>query len=365
VAWNDWLDRVEKLLDEARNPPFRASERLPGSATLSYGPVLAFDRVVEARQDWEKARQRLEDLRDLAVALGMTGPQPGKPSLLRIPPGFTVEQASARLQELKTAYPRHAEWTAADILSRWTAAGLPEAVAGELRRAAEASYRNLIRAGQELVLRQLQRVSPDGRETPERWREVRAWLVTTTQLTEWDRLAVLLARLADPRAESPVAALAAFLAQDRIDLDLQSFTLQVPDELRVRPAGRLTIYYRTGSDVLTFRRFGDDQRDPRRRVTMYTFIPDAGKAIVYQPGDKLWAELPLKDSADRDLLFTWARSRSLTYQFERLLRPPRLHRKDQDNTAGDLKEDVVLTVVPERGAPRLPDLLPVVELQKR
>src|SRR5262249_18070889 len=144
----------------------------------------------------------------------------------------------------------------------WMAAGLSEGVVGELRRAAESSYRNLLRAGREVVLRQLQRHCPDGKETVHGWREVREWLTQTpADLVDWNRLAMLLARLADPRAEDPVVALAAFLNQDRFDLEMQSITLLVPDDLNVRPAGRLTIHFRTGVETVTFRRSGEDRRD--------------------------------------------------------------------------------------------------------
>jgi hypothetical protein len=365
VAWNDWQGRVDRLLDEARTPPFRPTDSLPGASAVTYATVFQFDRIIDARQQWDQLRQRLEDLRDLSAALGLTGPSPGRPPLLKIPSSFPIDQAVGRLQELKTTYPRFAEWAAADILSKWVAAGLPNAVAAELRQAAEVSYQNLIRTGQERVLRQLQQVSPDGQETPARWREVRAWLVSTTELADWDRLAVLLARLGDAKADDPVAALVAFLGQDRFELTFHSVTVSIPDDLRVRPAGRLTIHYGSGNETLVCKRSGDDRRDPDRRATVYTFVPEGTRSIVYRPGDKLWAELPLKDRTDRDLMFTWSRSRSLDFQFERLLRPPRLHRPDQENTAGDLKPDVQLRVMPERGVPRLPDLLPVVQLQKR
>jgi hypothetical protein len=51
------------------------------------------------------------------------------------------------------------------------------------------------------------------------------------------------------------------------------------------------------------------------------------------------------------------------FQFERLERPPRLHRKDQVATEGELAEGVTLSVA-VGFVPRLPDLLPVVKLAK-
>jgi hypothetical protein len=62
-------------------------------------------------------------------------------------------------------------------------------------------------------------------------------------------------------------------------------------------------------------------------------------------------------------MLTWARSRSLVYQFERLIKPPRLHRKGQDNTQGEIEPSISLAVIPETGLPKVPELLPVVPVQ--
>src|SRR5581483_10622808 len=162
----------------------------------------------------------------------LAGQVPGKPALLAIPAtGLPLDQARARLQELDKAYPRWRDWLAEP---------LPDAVAGEVRGAAAASYRNLLPAGREAVLAQLQRVSPDGRETAERWRQLRDWAASPPELKDWRELATLLARLADPRALDPVTALADFLRRDRFDLELQTLTVTIPDDVKVRPVGKLT-----------------------------------------------------------------------------------------------------------------------------
>jgi hypothetical protein len=50
------------------------------------------------------------------------------------------------------------------------------------------------------------------------------------------------------------------------------------------------------------------------------------------------------------------------YQFERLTRPPRLHRTKEATTSGTLEEEVRLTIIPADGVPRVPDLMPVVKM---
>jgi hypothetical protein len=368
VSWIDWPPRVEQLLADARVPRFPPSERLPGSYAAAgspeviYATVFRFEPVIRAQNDWEEVKKRLERLYaflpDLSAALGLAGMQPNRPALLDIPrsPEFRAEQVRVRLQKLESIYPRFRDWT--------VPADLPLGIAKELRQAAETNYQNLLHVGQAIVLKQLQRLSPDGRETPERWRELAGMPL---ELTEWNALAQVLGRLADPKKEDPTAALTAFLRQDHFDLDLRGLTLQIPDDLRVRPVGKLSVYHRSGGEArptLSFRIRGEGRRDAKHRVTLYTLEPEGGATLTYRPGDSLWAELPLRDKDNRDMLFTWSACRSLVYQFERLVRSPRLHRKDQENTAGEIAEGVLL-IVPEGGVPRVPDLLPVVKLEKR
>ena len=57
-------------------------------------------------------------------------------------------------------------------------------------------------------------------------------------------------------------------------------------------------------------------------------------------------------------------SRSLVYQFESIVREPRLHRRDEDNLKGTLEKDVRLAVPSGQGSiPHLPDLVPVVRFK--
>ena len=357
MSWAEWLVQVARLLAEAESPPFRAGDRLPGSRTVTYQTVLSFDQVVEARTEWDDARQRLERLRDLVAALGLAGNVPGRPGSLPIPPGFTADQARARLQELEKAYAQLAEWT--------IPAGLPDAIAVELRRAAETNYQNLVQAGQDVVLRQLQRVSKD-RETPQGSRGARL-VGQHDAAAQLERVGPHPGSPRRPEGGRPRGRIErAFLRQDRFELELRSLTLQIPDDLKVRPVGPLTVYHRPDGEArsLTFKLLGEGRRDPRRRVTSYTLVPEGATSLTYRPGEQLWAELPLRDADNRDWRFTWSVCRSLAYQFERLLRSPRLHRPNQENTEGSLAEGVSLSVTPERGLPRVPDLLPVVKLSR-
>jgi hypothetical protein len=242
---------------------------------------------------------------------------------------------------------------------------LPDAVVGDFRRAARAGYDHLIEAGRAVILKRF--LETEGPETPERWRRLGQWLAAPDELRDWRVLATLLARVQDPEAGDPVTALADFLRQDRYSVDVQRLGLEIAFDHKLRPAGPLTVYHGAASGqpqpVLVFRAADDEgRRDAQRRVTVYTFQRESGGPLVYRPGDTLYADLPVKRSgATGDWLLTWARARSAVYQFERLVKPPRLHARGQDNTSGELLEDLTLVVFPERGVPRVPDLLPVVK----
>jgi hypothetical protein len=358
--WNVWYASVRDLLRDAAAQLFAPGDRLPDPAakTITYAVVLRFDRVADARADWDKRKQELESLAELTAALGLAGT--ARP-VLQIPTeGITLDQARTRWRELEEWYPNYANWSRL---------ALPDAASAAVRQTARTDYDRLLSPAHELILRQLQQLSPDGKETPERWRELRDWLASTKELAGWRELATLLAQLADVKAGDPVADLLAFLKHDRFELDLRALTLTLPDSLKARPVGSLVIYHRSGDNPTATYRFaqtGEPQHDAVRGITRFSFAPDSRVQLAYKPADGVWAELALtKDANGVERSLSWSGSRSLTYQFQRLLSHPRLLRKGQKDTEGVIASDVTLSVTPEGGIPRVPDLMPVVILKKR
>jgi hypothetical protein len=360
-SWNQWQTQVRALL--ARVFPHAAADELPGSDALTYAAVFRFDQVTSARRDWEQLQRRLKKLRDLTAALGLAGKLPaGERQPLDIPEHFSVTQSGNYLQRLSRLYPQ--------LVRELAGIELPDAVFADLRRTARVSYDHLIEAGRQVVLDRLQQASPAGPETPALWHGVREWLAGPSELRDWRVLATLLERMNVPDAPDPVTTLVSFLGRDRFDVNIERVTLEVPFDRNAVPAGTLTIYHATAGaepvPALTFRLTDDEgHRDPHARVTRYSFGRERGAAVAYRPGDVLYAVLPVKRDGQGDWVLTWARSRSEVYQFERLVRPPRLHRKDQENTLGELLEDVQLAIQPAQGVPTVPDLMPVVILKKR
>jgi Double-GTPase 2 len=360
-AWSEWQRQISALV--TRPFPHRESDEVPGSEGLTYEAIFRFDQVASARRDWEALRLRLERLDALSAALGLAGKLPnGERQPLDIPERFVVSESGGRHRQLTKLYP-HLEQALAKVK-------LPDSISGDLRRAARLSYDHLIEAGRQVVLKYLQQAATAEQETASLWRGAREWLAGASELREWRVLATLLGRILDLPTPDPVTTLVAFLGLDHFDINIERVALEVPVDRHLAPAGPLTIYHAApGAEpvaALTFRLAGaEGHRDSRKRTASFSFDAGRGTPVVYRPGDLLYAVLPVQRNGEGDWRLTWGRGRSQVYQFERLVRPPRLHRKEQDNTQGDLVEDIQLVLQPPEGVPSLPDLMPVVNLKKR
>jgi hypothetical protein len=248
--------------------------------------------------------------------------------------------------------------------SDFARSGLPDPVLKAVDVEAKANYENLLAPARELILQRLKEVGAGTEETAARWNAVREWLAKEPEeLAAWRTLALVLARLRDPEAVDPVSDLAAFLQKASFNIEIRSLTLRVPEDLNVKlaPTAQLSVYYEKDM-ALVFEQEDQVERDPERRQWVYHYkLKDdkAPKQIVYRPGDAFWARLPLKEN----LVFTWARSHSALYQFQCLLREPRLHKANEANTTGKIAEGAALEVVPKDGVPRIPDLLPIVPVK--
>jgi hypothetical protein len=137
--------------------------------------------------------------------------------------------------------------------------------------------------------------------------------------------------------------------------------VEIPDALDVQPEAKatLTLYHAAAggeaAPKLTFK-LDNDQGDRvgTEAVRVYRF-PAArnGETLTYTPGDRLYAELPLRNQQK----FRWDLPTS-AFQFAALFRAPAL-------PGGDKAADKVkLMVIPETGVPHVPDLLPEADLDR-
>jgi hypothetical protein len=362
INWRGWHTEVQRYLNSIGALPFPPTEKLPGAASLdlTYQTVYAFDRIQQSASELENVKKRLVNLRDLSAALGLGGP--AAQALLVIPPNFTAAAAGGRVQELRQAFP--------DFEKTFPDTKLPDAARGDVRQAATTSYQPLLEAGREIVLRHLQEASPGGPETTKTWQTIRPWLADPTELAAWRILARVLLRVGDPeRSEfDPVTELSSFLSHDSFELTLRRLALEVPDAPRLRPDGDLTISQTEAASKKGLRLVfsnTDKQREPQRGVTIYLLRPKEGATLTFHPGDDLIAQLPVRDGENREMQLTWARGRSQVYQFEHLVREPRLHRRNEEAIKGQLESAIHLSVPPEQGSiPHVPDLVPIVRFTK-
>jgi hypothetical protein len=362
INWRGWHTEVHRYLNSISARPFPPTEKLPGAASLdlTYQTVYAFDRIQQATSELENVKKRLVNLRDLSAALGLGGP-PAQ-SLLVIPTGFTATAAAGRVQEMRQTFP--------DFEKTFPDTKLPDAARGDVRQAAMTSYKPLLEAGRDVVLRHLQEASPGGPETRKTWETIRQRLTDPTELTAWRVLARVLLHIGEPERGDfdPVAELSDFLSHDRFELTLRRLALEMPDALRLRPDGDLTIVCTEAANRKETRLVfsaADKQREPQLGVTIYLLRPKEGTALTYHPGDDLIAQLPVRDGDNREMQLTWARSRSQVYQFEHLVREPRLHRRNEEAIKGQLESAIHLSVPPEQGSiPHVPDLVPIVKFTK-
>ncbi len=362
LDWTGWARDVEKQLDPARKPPHADGDVVAGvDPPLSYAVVKEFGSVTAARQQWEAARDRLRRLRDVGAALGLIDGLKGKPPVFVVPAdGLTLQQAAERFQQLRTDYP---DYEAVFAQGK----PLPAAAAADVRARARANYERLLEPARALVLLKLHEApsgdpaAPD-RETRARWGPVREWLKAPAELAGWRGLAWTLARLADPGAPEPVNDLASFLDKDTFSIDINSINLIIPDALEIHPltGESLHLVLTPSSGAPQTERAlnpaGEGQRVGERPYREYLFESEPGGKLDYAPGADLYATLTLADRKE----FRWDRSRSRLYRFEALRLEPALLEKDKPITEG---KDVQLQTRPEGGVPKVPDLMPYVDLK--
>ncbi|HEX5273212.1 MAG TPA: hypothetical protein VFW33_22100, partial [Gemmataceae bacterium] len=365
INWAAWQKDVAALTTRAGSPPFRDTDRLRGPDSPTWrDTVLRFTSVVEARSGWETTRDRLRRQLDLSAALGL-GHVPDRPSLLVFSAGsFGAPDARARLQELRKDYPSfEKEFTIDDVSNT----GRPD-----IRQAAQTNYQNLMDGGRAVVLRQFQEAGANDPADPERRKRVQRWLEQgPDELADWRVLATTLRRLFDAGAVplDPVDELAAFLGRDRFEIKLSRLSLAIPRDLGVdlqdAPRDTLTVTHRArqgGKETKVALEARKGEYDAQARVQPVTFRVTGDGTFVFEPGDEVWAKLPLRKPGEAGTwAFSWIRGRSRLYEFEHLARGAWLHEEGKDPTSGRYYDDVRLLPMGDTRIPAVPDLMPVVK----
>ncbi len=362
--------RAGELLEKKElNADWEQAARKLGASEVvsplpSNDPFLAdvadFDDVAIAANDWNKSRDRLMHVSDLATALGVLG------NGFREPLAFPAPAAdedipslgAVRWQRLKADFPN---------FTKWSLTAIPDALRPEIERQLRRSIAQSDRDGQRVVLDRWHSVTAGKSELPADWARVGESLMSPA-LKDWREICTFLARLADPKAEDPVLATATFLRKTSFEHEPKEIKLRIPDTLSnapVRPMGDLTLVLRKrqGDEAirLSLRLTGDPVRD--KQSVIYTFTADGNPKLTYCPGDTFFAELALR-KGERDLKLTWASRRTNAFQFESLLLEPRLHAADQSVAEG-LPAVGVQVKVTEGQFPVVPAMVPLVGVEKK
>lgn len=357
-----WVEAFDSLAARADRPQFPLDDQLPGSPSIDhprgqavhYRDVNDFDEVDRARRTWERTRDRVAAMRDLADALGMIAAPDRREAVLALTDAGTVDPA-ARLAALKRVYPLRPDGYAVWEVWQFTPAGAD--LAARLRDSFDAGTRHL----KKLV------TTPD---TAAGWKALGATL-GEPKFRDWGELLHLLARLqrarlAEPVPPNPVTELEKFLADldtKTFELNATGFTLTIPLDLtagldNLDPAeNTLTLTAGSGNQVRTakYRVKKGELRTEQvagkdKQVMVYPVQAEGETKLTYRAGDEFRALLPVK-AGTQSLELTWGTAGSQTFQFTRLMREPRL-------TGRATGTGVTLVPTNSSAVPVLPVLLP-------
>jgi hypothetical protein len=314
-----------------------------------------FDRVYQARRDWETTRDRLIHLRDLADALGLTtGPDRPEAVLVLPEPGPGINSASLPA----------ARWTALNRLfnygtgdfREWDLHGFPDPGRSILAEHLDRSFKIGLRHVHVLIDARFGPMA-DLKDSPGEWRRLAGILVDpTTPFPEWGRLLHFYLQLQDRSPLNPVLDLAAFLRTTTFELEPSSFELVIPTDLsseRVVLNGDFSLtVVRTSSPLQTlrFKQVGDGVRETSKSSYQFS-LEDKGK-LTYIPGDVLRGELPVKTGTQEHKL-VWEAATSRSFPFDLFAHEPRLVKA---NGTTEPAIGVKLTLTSKTGWPRIPVL---------
>lgn len=337
-----WRASAGRLLADAAAPPYDANDAMPGSvklaiprgAPLRFAVALEFDRVDQARADWQDTLARVAAMRDLADALGLTGaPEP----VLVFPEVVDRAASSALGAAVLAKLPRMKE----------TVSQFPDPSRSELQRRLQLAHEAGAKHVRAVVRARL------GSESREAWATAAKWF-DEPDAKAWGRLLQTIGTWGEFAPGDPVEEAIAFLRKDAFESDLSTLELTVPNDLRERrpiPRGPLAIRVRLPNATtreLPFRSVGEPT--VTATATVHRFAPDGhdGKPW-FAPGEPLTASLSLK-SGDAELVLEWDGGAAV-YGFDALGREPTM------KTSAGPRERATGVRLSAPNLPRLPTLL--------
>ncbi|HEV3385443.1 MAG TPA: GTPase domain-containing protein [Gemmata sp.] len=360
----NWRADVNSLLEKANRLPAVLNEPLSGSRSLTSkrGEAVAnrvpyeFERVYQARKDWDTTSNTLIHLRDLADALGLTAGLVRPEPLLVLPepaPGIdSVSLPAARWTALK----RKITYISDDF-REWSTNDFPDPGRSILSERLESNFKAGLRHVKALILARMD-ANLIQKDTPESGRKLADTLTdSTTPFPDWGRLLQLYVRLREPAARNPVLELAEFLRTKSFTLSPRGFDLVIPADLsseKVVPNGAISLsilHPGSVSETRRFKQIGEGERNGS--TTTYRFIAEGEGKLIFVPGDTLQAALPMI-SGTQELKLIWEGGSSRAYPFDLPSREPRLQKP---NGTSEPALGVKLSISSGSDWPRIPILL--------
>ena len=361
----NWRSDVGGLLAEGIHTPATLNEPLKDSKSIAvrHGEAVLnrvpyeFERVYQARKDWESTSERITHLRDLADALGLTsGPKRPEPFLVLPEPGPGIDAATlpaARWNELILSYP----YLTLDE-NAWNLQNFPDPGRTILSERLDRCFKTSIRLVQSLILA---RLGPNWMQsdTPEGWRKLATALTdATTPFPICGPLLHVYVQLRNPSGANPVLELAAFLRTPSFEFNLRGFDLVIPVDLaleKLTPNGPLTVTTTRRGEPGIAKRFNlVDDGVRSGSTTAYRLAIEGDGKLTYLPGDGMRAEMPVR-SGTQEFKIIWEPQGTRTYQFDLFDREPRLVKN-----AGSSEPAVGVKLTPSKESilPRIPALFP-------
>lgn len=334
-SWRDEANTVIQWSD----PPFPLEDALPGALAVmdlpaGHGTAVTwfvpyhFEGVIRWRDEWQRWQRRLQALRDLADACGLTRSS-DLPAPLRIPkdsdspsPG---DAPALRWEQLQQHYGLYLSQPAL-----WESSQFPERIRAVFQDHRSRFLRGVGRRLRQELQRQLGQANGLN-DMPVQWRQIAELLRQPSgDVAEWGKLLHVILLQGDLQAAKPLQELAAFLSRESFTLELHGMDVWLPPDLALeppRPDGPLVLKWSgsPGELVLRFPQVGTPIRDGSGRL--YIFQAEKVKKLQYYPGDTVILELPLR-AGQETMRLVWEHGLSASYQFDRIHGPPRLIRAE-------------------------------------
>jgi hypothetical protein len=400
INWRGWQREMEDFRIEAQKPPDDFSD-LPAHSLVTPLAIMRLERVRNARasilgdEDDSTARgglvQEMEDIRDIAAALGLVPETIDRPALLVIPEkrrgdlaDFPFEAAWDRWRRLEP----HPELVTS--LLGETAGGpysflngisafppthplvppyfffhstfrldhVPP-VAQESVRVRARDYRDdVLRLLADQWRKTMESIARDhAPDTLPFWKELGRQLKDSPEPRQpYRRLATVLDRLSRLDGDDPVAELLAFLDKPQYTINVRGVSLSVPLDTNVSIGDRAVLTIRCGGEEHRFPLDpGRTDRDDVNLRRVYSFTGSA--SLILRPGEECEAKLPLRN----DEQLTWYGKPNSPFAFLALSAAPVQHETEKPPARGSKVRNAGLKFDTDARLPTAPELLKVLQ----